>query len=600
MLQLTFKNIYTNMPSFIRLFNIAAALAISSLLVFYVVPAGARDTDLPVLSYKDKEYLISVAYMAVEESLKKVPPEHSWPEKFDGVDNRVYVILRSKGKKLGSWYTRENNLAQMVYNATVKAINKNRLSNLHDTQIHVQIMGNYKQLDKGFERGIHGLRFENKKKGVNYYSTYALEGNYRTEKLMQRLCKKARLNDGCLNDDSVKKLYFNTLHFATTRFTNEIVTFYRGNPLNQKPTVTRSNLNHCLELAKAWLLQNLKPDGRFVYLYNPSNGTYSEKNNMIRQLMASRVLAQMSQNDSSLRARHQKNLNYIFSNWYQEKEGKGFIEFKNKSKLGANAMALRTLVHSPFYEQYSGIATSLVKTILTLQNQDGSLKPWFIAPDYHYDTDYLLTFYSGEAILSLVEYYLKTKDAAVLSAAIKSQTYYLSKYVTNLKDNYYPAYVPWHTQSLNKLYKITGDKRFVDAIFIMNDELLMIQNHTGQPHRDFLGRFYSSEHPEYGKPHSSSDSVYTEGLAYAYEIAKLVGDRQHAQKYKNAIMLGIHNLSNLQFQGSNMYYLEYPERVKGAIRCNVSDNRIRIDTTQHTIDAFMKTLELFGDDEFSF
>ena len=40
-----------------------------------------------------------------------------------------------------------------------------------------------------------------------------------------------------------------------------------------------------------------------------------------------------------------------------------------------------------------------------------------------------------------------------------------------------------------------------------------------------------------------------------------------------------------------------PERIKGAIRYRVDNSRIRIDTTQHTIDAFMKIIKVFGDDE---
>ena len=51
-----------------------------------------------------------------------------------------------------------------------------------------------------------------------------------------------------------------------------------------------------------------------------------------------------------------------------------------------------------------------------------------------------------------------------------------------------------------------------------------MQNQTGEPYPDFLGRFYDPEHPEYGPPNSGSTSPYVESLAYAYEIAKMEGD----------------------------------------------------------------------------
>ena len=50
---------------------------------------------------------------------------------------------------------------------------------------------------------------------------------------------------------------------------------------------------------------------------------------------------------------------------------------------------------------------------------------------------------------------------------------------------------------------------------------------------------------------------------------------------------------NLQFKGADMYYLENFQRVEGAIRVSEDNSRIRIDTTQHTIDAFKKLIEVF-------
>jgi len=217
-------------------------------------------------------------------------------------------------------------------------------------------------------------------------------------------------------------------------------------------------INNSLNSAEKWLTSNLKEKGCFNYIYEPSTGEYPDKNNMIRQLMASRLLAELCQTNSSLETLHQKNLDFVFEHWYEEDNETGYIFYNNKSKLGAIAMALRTLIYSPFFDNYQENATKLANSIFSLQNTDGSFEPWFIAPDDTYDKDYLdylLTFYSGEAILSLVEMYIKTNDSIYLATAVKSQDFYIDRYVVHLEDNYYPAYVPWHTQSLNKLYKIT-------------------------------------------------------------------------------------------------------------------------------------------------
>jgi hypothetical protein len=327
-----------------------------------------------------------------------------------------------------------------------------------------------------------------------------------------------------------------------------------------------------------------------------TSGFYSSSNNMIRQFMASRHLAEMSEENTSLRSLHQKNLDYIFNHWYREDGDIGYIYFNSKSKLGAMAMMLRTLVYSPFFDDYIKEAYRLVNCILYLQKNDGSFNAWYIEPGYKYNEAYLLKFYSGEAILSLIEFYEKTGNETVLEKAIFAQDFYIEEYVTNMSKNYYPAYVPWHTQSLSKIYLINGKQKYAEAIFILNDELLKIQDIENN---ETLGRFFNYTYRNYGKPHSSSDGVYTEGLAYAYEIALNLDDEEHINKYKTAIELGSKNLIRLQYNESEAQNYNHPERIVGALRINnsrspnISRLNIRIDTTQHAMDGFRKIISIF-------
>lgn len=336
------------------------------------------------------------------------------------------------------------------------------------------------------------------------------------------------------------------------------------------------------KMASEWIINNFKERGLFVYIYEPKKDFYPYKNNMIRQLMSSRYLAEMSLSDPKLLPLHEKNLEFIFRFWYQEKDDVGYIYYDGKSQIGSNAMLLRTLVYSPLFDKYQDKAKRISNSILKLMNEDGSLEPFFVKPGYTYDKDYLLTFYSGETILALVDYYNKTGDKNILEAAKKSQGYYIKRYVDQIDKNYYPAYVPWHTQSLSALYKLTQDKRYAEAIFKLNDRLLELQDTT-----KFVGRFYNPKTPQYGKPHSSSDGVYTEGLAYAYEIAKLAGDTKHQEAYRKAIEIAVDNLTSLQHKDKK------DKKTYGAMMYKEGDDRIRTDTTQHAIDAFRKILEIF-------
>jgi len=561
---------------------------------FHYIPDEVID-----LTYEDKDYLISVAYMAVNDTFSGNNQTYDWLEKFDGVNNKVFIGFRINGKKKGSWSATKDNLAESVYTATVRTLEDQRYDgsiteeDVPDLKIEIFILGEYMPLDDNYESGIHGLRFEKNDTEATYYNSVAIEGNYQTEKLMSKLCTKADLDENCCDDPTVNKYYFNTLHFATTRFSEDIITFYRCNIVDFYPNMTMDKIEESLHMAQDWFLDNLRDEGDFNYRYSPSNGKYSTENNMIRQFMASRLLAELCQKNSSLQDMHRKNLDYVFEQWYREDNETGYIFYDNKSKIGANAMALRTLIYSPFFDEYTDEYKKIAHGIISLQHPNGSFEPWYIEPDYIYDKQNLLYYYSGQAILSLVELYDKTGNDTYLDAAVKSQDYYLVEYVENLNQTYYPALVPWHTISLSKLYDTTGKQEYTDAIFVLNDELIKMQNQNGYPSIDYLGRFYDPSHPEYGIPFSGSTAIYVEGLAYAYKRARQVHDRDRMESYLKSIILGIHNLINLQFKGSSMYYLQHPERVEGAIRYRVDNNRIRIDTTQHTIDGFMKILDVF-------
>jgi len=333
---------------------------------------------------------------------------------------------------------------------------------------------------------------------------------------------------------------------------------------------------------------SLRDKGIFRYSFDPVHNKYSTKNNAIRQLMATRLMAELAGEEATWLPKHKKNLNFLMKHWYKvDNDSVGYILYNDKSKLGANAMFLRALTVSPFYEDYQDIAKQLCSGILMLMDDDGDFDPFYKEPSYTYDKDYLLTFYSGEALVSLIEYAVKIDNDDLLKMAIKSQDHYIQKYVTELDKNYYPAYVPWHTISLSKLYKLTGDKKYSDAIFTLNDKLLEIQDTTSH-----IGRFYNYRTPQYGKPHGSSDGVYTEGLAYAYEIALLENDSIHRSKYLRALKMAMVNLKSLQYSKDDCKDVKFPERCTGAFRTSTTNPWSRVDTGQHILDALRKLLSI--------
>lgn len=150
----------------------------------------------------------------------------------------------------------------------------------------------------------------------------------------------------------------------------------------------RRELHESLDLGYTWLTRNLKPTGFFVYSYDIAMGMERAGNNPIRQLMASRVLAEMSKSDPALVPLHRANLDSIVAQLYRETEsGLGYVLFAGASKLGANAMALRTLVASPDFDRHSDTAARLALGIDSLLSNEGRFSAWFVEPAYEYDED---------------------------------------------------------------------------------------------------------------------------------------------------------------------------------------------------------------------
>jgi hypothetical protein len=354
----------------------------------------------------------------------------------------------------------------------------------------------------------------------------------------------------------------------------------------QQPLSLEERVQQSHDAGVAWFRTSLRKDkGLFRYMYHPIQDEASTKQNELRQMMASRLLAELAAEDPSFLADHLRNLEFLFEHWYREDGDIGYMVYSNKSKLGGNAMALRMLVWSPLFAEYSEQAEKIANSIVSLIGPDGAMQPWLVEPDYDYDPERLLTFYSGEAILALLEYAKKTGSQFYWDEAVRAQGYYIDRYVTHMEENYYPAYVPWHTQSLRILYDATGDSRYADAIFALNDKLLEIQDTT-----EYIGRFYNPATPQYGTPHSSSDAVYMEGLAHAYHVAREAEDAERAMRYAVAIELAVRNLETLQYTAHNTRDYPRPKEVIGALQISARNPSIRIDTTQHMLDGYRELL----------
>jgi len=340
--------------------------------------------------------------------------------------------------------------------------------------------------------------------------------------------------------------------------------------------------------AEGWLIASQQPCGLFAYEYDPLRDRIVPGNNAVRQLLASVTLADLAARRPDLTSAHRRNLDYMFMHWYRERDGVGYIHYADHAELGSLAMAVRMFAVSPLLKERRAEADALAKGIVACLKDDGSFRPlYFEGYGWRISDRRALQFFSGEAIVALVDYHLRTGDPRWLAAARRAQEHYLQEYVAEIEQNYYPAYVPWHTQSLNKLYQATGDQRYPKAVFVMNDRLLELLDTT-----DCVGRFYRPDSPFYGGPHSSGDAVFIESLTYALEIAALTGETARARAYGAALDLAVAHFATLQYSLEEALDFPRPWLAVGGVRSSDTRPEIRIDNTSHCIDALGKLVRI--------
>ncbi|MEM9504599.1 MAG: hypothetical protein AAGA01_11655, partial [Cyanobacteria bacterium P01_E01_bin.43] len=452
----------------------------------------------------------------------------------------------------------------------------------------------FKQVFANVHRGIRGIELQYRDRIVRYAPTTLIARNLSFEKVLANFLQDLNLTESAFFKQGVVQAFEARQVLITLHPIVKAETLHRGSCLVPLVALSGDDLQQMTTPMGEWLLRQVQADGRLIYKYFPSRGTESDRNNLIRQFMATlamvRYTRQTGRPDQQVLATH--NLTYNLAQFYRTEGDLGFVAYNGKVKLGAISFAaLAILEHadltavsvhrSPFAAHFAG----LCRTIEHLWQPDGSFRT-FLQPRDRNDNQ---NFYPGEALLFWAALYTRTPDPQLLERCRQSIAYYRTWHQQHRN----PSFVPWHTQAYAELYQATGDRDLLNLIFDMNDWLLAMQQWDSARYDDLRGRFYHPDHPEYGPPHASSTGVYLEGLVDAYQLAVQTDDRDRAQRYQQVIWRGLRSIRQLQFyEAAEMYYVSQRSPVYGAVRTTVYNNVIRVDNVQHCLMALLKLTAL--------
>lgn len=349
-----------------------------------------------------------------------------------------------------------------------------------------------------------------------------------------------------------------------------------------------------MQLMRDWFLANERKGNTLPYFYDPVDDSFGKNNNIIRQLLATQGIFALARelDDAELREVGKRNLAAVFRKYFETEEeaGFGFFEGNGKVKLGGAALGIVTILEGELTEKYSAELVALANFVEAMQQPDGSFKTFYRPPDFATNE----RFYSGEALLAAAQLFKFSGEAKWLNFVERSFEYYRLK----ITENFLPQFAPWHTMAYAEIFERTGEQKYADFIFWLNDKLIaeMLEKNPAEPAT--LGRFYNSKkRAEYGPPHSSSTAIYIEGVTYAVETAEKLGDEKRVKNYREAVRLGARSLLQLQFTFENSREFKNPERLVGAIRRAVNRAEIRIDQIGHAANALPRVKKILRKSE---
>jgi len=527
------------------------------------------------------------------------------PKRWLDFQNPVRIQLWDRGKKLFSANSQNQRLAKafpsLIDQACrrLKKLDQEGLDPQTQITLAYDIKGltpeEYKKNRRRFSRrfGLWGLvRLEKGRMRWWLPSDY-LERNYKLKELFAKVCGKGLTPKDCVQEKKGALYTFEVFDFISLPLEKSYTNLYRLAPLVPFESVQKPEALSRLALMRKWYLNNLMPSGRMTYIYRPSFDKVAQRhNNMIRQWMTTLAMFRLAkfQQDAELLAAAEKNLAYNIKEYMRTDEARkiAYVYFRNKAKLGSAAFALLSVLESKDLPQRDKLIAYLKKFILDQQESNGAFRTFFLPPQRNDNQN----FYPGEALLALMTLYESDPKAygEILPRVQKAFEYYRTFFIKRPN----PAFVPWHTMALHKLYQRTKNPEVAEFIFEMNDFLLEIQNTPDQlftPEPDTLGRFYDPKKSGYGPPHASSTAVYSEGLVDALALAVTLKDEKRSFSYALAIHWGLRSLFQLQYTPENTFWIGNKKATVGALHTTVVNNNLRVDNTQHATMALLNLLK---------
>ncbi len=451
--------------------------------------------------------------------------------------------------------------------------------------------------NKIYEPKVTGIVFENNVKSEDISPLDAITHDIGPIQAKNYLCQFMNFPPQQLRfEKNIKIQIYKVDHFGERYPDRKYESFFRGHKIFRENDVNHDSIMDSIRIISSWFKNNIDANNQPIYAFaDKTEYKPAKKQNIVR--IANGVWT-INKTASFLK---DPDLKKIGENCIQQQMNKYFdtdksIKEKKLIPLDRSNIKGQNILNRPSLAGF--ILLSMLENTAKYEKEINLITPWLMAhqtPSGKIDTpfaeDQFLT--PGQLLLAVVGLYSKMPDEKVMLFLKKSAEYYLKEFSSLLDlgpKNFAILSPHWFSQYFTEIYFLTGDKRYRDFVYKLNDRVLNRYKNclNKSSYFDYEGAIVPKAE-YYGN--SKTTAAGAQALLEGWRIAKRDNDQKKMAIYKKAIMRACAYLMRLQYRKENLYYIKEKEKILGGIKYDLIRGKIFLDNVSHTANLFMKMIQ---------
>ena len=364
------------------------------------------------------------------------------------------------------------------------------------------------------------------------------------------------------------------------------------------PTVKRSQVQAAVRRSVDYVLRQMKPDGKFHYIYYPLENRHSPAGEYSIPRHAGTTwflaLGYRKLKDPRILKAVRKAIDYLGNNAVPEACRKTpYACVGSDKKVGLGSAAL-TLVAITEYQVATGdrrfekLAKRLGRFILWMQKPNGDFCHQYTPASKQKHCDQILLYYSGEASLALAKLHQITGDPSYVKPLEKAMDFLTGDKYEFFLGKFFISEDHWTCIAAEAAFDAVNKAQYADFCyeFAKLNRRSQVQAGDGL-NGDLTGAFNITP---FFIPHNTPAGSRTEANVATYRLSVLRGDPQ--PEVLDTVRQSIRYLVDQQISPGSAYLYPRPNLALGGMIKTPMRASIRIDYVQHAAAAMARGLKL--------